>query len=61
MTGPRKRPADEPITRRRYLTIKALEAGAHVFSAVEAVASTAIEHPEWDMDEMRTWTEWEKS
>lgn len=48
------------ITRRRYLTLKALEAGAGVFLAAEAVASTALEHPEWDMDEQRTWTEWEQ-
>jgi hypothetical protein len=26
--------------------------------ADEAVSSVAIEHPEWDMDEARTWNEW---
>lgn len=29
-------------------------------AAVEAVNSTAIEHPEWDLDERRTFDEWEK-
>jgi len=49
------------MTRRNYLTIKAtIITGTDVFSAIEAVASTAIEHPEWNMDERRTWDEWEK-
>ena len=42
-----------------YLTVKAVAAGVNSFLASEAVASTAIEHPEWDMDERRTWEEWE--
>jgi Uma2 family endonuclease len=53
---------DEPvekITRRNYLFIKASMAGADPFLAVEVVSSTAIEHPEWDMDEKKTWAEWE--
>jgi hypothetical protein len=29
--------------------------------AVEAVATTAIEHPEWDMTETKTWFEWEQT
>lgn len=49
------------MTRRRYLTLKAMQSGAGIFLAAEAVASTAIEHPEWDMDEVRTWNEWEKA
>lgn len=48
-----------PITRRMYLTIKAMEAGAGMFMAMESVASVALEHPEWRMDELRSWTEWE--
>lgn len=28
--------------------------------AMEAVTSTAIEHPEWDLSELKTWDEWEK-
>jgi hypothetical protein len=51
---------DQPISRRRYLTLRALmDTGVPIFQAVEAVASTAIEHPEWDMDEEKTWAEWE--
>lgn len=39
--------------------MKAIMGGANGFLAAEAVASTAIEHPEWDMEEERTWDEWE--
>jgi hypothetical protein len=52
--------ASEPITRRQYLTIKALVGGTTWFTAIEAVSSTALEHPEWDMDETKTYDEWEK-
>lgn len=52
--------APEPITRRAYLTLRAMQAGADLFVAMEAVASTAIEHPEWDMDLKRTYAEWEQ-
>lgn len=47
------------ITRRQYLTMKAIEGGAGIFGAIEAVATTALEHPEWDMAELKTWPEWE--
>lgn len=50
-----------PITRRDYLILKALEMGAGIFLANEAVSSTAMEHPEWDMTETKTWNEWERS
>ena len=49
------------LTRREYLIAVMCLAGANVFVAVEAVASTALEHPEWDMDERKTWTEWERT
>jgi len=53
------------ITRRAYLTIKAMEGGygslVSVCVAIEAVASTALEHPEWDMEERRTWRDWERA
>ena len=49
-----------PLTRRQYLMVKAMEAGADMFLAMEAVASTAIEHLEWDMEEQRTFAEWEQ-
>lgn len=48
------------ITRRQYLTMRAIEQGASLFGAIEAVASVSIEHPEWELDERRTWPEWEK-
>jgi hypothetical protein len=61
MTTRRERYLEPPptFTRRQYQTIKAMTAGATPFLAVEAVASVAIEHPEWDMNELRTWDEWE--
>lgn len=48
------------ITRRQYLTMRAIEDGAGIFGAVEAVSTTALAHPEWDMDESKTWPEFEK-
>jgi hypothetical protein len=50
---------DQPISRRRYLLMVTILAGTDMFTAAEAVSSTAIEHPEWDMDECKTWQEWE--
>lgn len=47
------------MTRRHFLMYKALEAGSGPLLAAEAVSSVAIEHPEWDMDEEKTWAEWE--
>jgi hypothetical protein len=47
------------MTRRRYLVFEAFQYGASWWSAMEAVATTAVEHPEWDLDEERTWREWE--
>jgi hypothetical protein len=57
-----KRPTEpEPMTRRTYLQYRALMAGAAWPLAMEAVASVAIEHPEWDMDdEAHTFSEWEQ-
>lgn len=45
-------------TRRQYLRTQVILHGAPLFMAEEAVSSVAIEHPEWDMDETRTWNEW---
>ena len=50
----------EQITRLKYLTIKALERGTHPMIAIEAASSVALSHPEWDMDETRTYNEWKK-
>jgi hypothetical protein len=51
------------FTRRQYLTRKVLmeSPGTSIWVAIEAVDSTAIEHPEWDLDEERTWEEWENN
>ena len=46
------------LTFREYLTRRVLMSGASPFLAKEAVASTAMEHPEWDMNETKTWDEW---
>lgn len=43
---------EKPITRRAYMTREVLREGATLFLAQEAVSSTALEHPEWDMDEL---------
>lgn len=48
------------FTRRDYLIYSAVMEGTHALTAIEAVSSTALEHPEWDMDERMTWEEWER-
>jgi hypothetical protein len=50
--------SNDVLTRRQYLTYRLLMRGFPAFVVLEAVASTAIEHPEWDMDEEKTWLEW---
>lgn len=50
---------EEPFSRYGYMVAKAVLGGAEFFHAMEAVASTALEHPEWDMEERKTWEEWE--
>ena len=46
-------------TRRQWLTREAILNGGGWMQVREAVASVAIEHPEWDMDgETRTWSGW---
>lgn len=59
---PARQPGEKRlITRKMYLTLTVMQTeGCGPFLAAEAVASTAIEHPEWNMDEEKTWTEWEK-
>jgi hypothetical protein len=46
------------MTRREWLVREAVLKGAPWPLAREAVSSTAIEHPEWDMDEERELSEW---
>jgi len=51
--------SEPTITRRGYLILRGMiETGATYPIATEAVASLAIEHPEGDLDEKRTWSEW---
>jgi hypothetical protein len=53
-------PRPRTYTRRQWLTRHAILGGASPFLAREAIASTAIEHPEVDMDgEKRTIAGWE--
>ena len=50
---------EEKITRHGYLLMKLCMDGSNVFVALESIASVAIEHPEWDLGELKTWNEWE--
>jgi hypothetical protein len=56
-TEPRQ--GHDVFTRRQYLTLQVMMSGASVWMAIEAVSSTALAHPEWDMDEEKTWEEWQ--
>jgi hypothetical protein len=51
---------EQRFTRRQFLIYHAVMEGADMFTAMEAVSSTAIEHPEWDMEEEMTWEQWRK-
>lgn len=54
-------PEDRKYSRRQYLVYQVLMSDPgkiDIFTAIEAVSSTAIEHPEWDLDEQMTWAEW---
>lgn len=53
--------APRPITLRWYLLGRTmLDTGCNLFLAMEAVSTTALEHPEWDLEELRTWGTWER-
>jgi len=47
------------MTRQTYLLVKANLAGGSFWVNQEAVASTALAHPEWDLTEMKSFAEWE--
>lgn len=51
--------APQRYTRRQYLLYQLIMEGTPAPLATEAVSSTAMEHPEWDMDEAMTWAEWQ--
>jgi hypothetical protein len=60
MTNSGETDVDRQYTRREWLTRRAIMTGAAPNLAREAVASTAIEHPEWDMDaETKTMKDWD--
>jgi hypothetical protein len=47
------------VTMRTWLAVQVMaETGCTPLMAKEAVASTALAHPEWDLDERKTWEEW---
>jgi hypothetical protein len=48
------------ITRRAYLVRQALMVGGNAFTAIEAVSSVLLEHPEIDPDEKKTEREWQE-
>lgn len=50
--------AGKRVTRRQFLIFRSVERGAAPFLAEEAVANTALAHPEWDMNEKRSWDDW---
>lgn len=50
------------ITRRGFLILKAMaETGLPYSVASDAVRQVEVEHPAWDLDEKRTWSEWERA
>lgn len=51
--------SDELMTKLTYLTVKACQGGAAFWVARETVASTALAHPEWDLTERRSFSDWE--
>ena len=51
--------SDELMGKLTYLTVKACQAGGRFWVVQEAVASTALAHPEWVLTEKKTWDEWE--
>ena len=64
-------PEDHKISLRQYLLFRALESMmdedsgkavgmAEYMVAVEAVSSTALAHPDWDMDARQEWAHWER-
>jgi hypothetical protein len=60
MTNSGETETDRQYTRREWLTRYAIMNGSSPMMAKEAVASTALSHPEWDMDgETKTMADWE--
>lgn len=58
----------KPMTRRSYLILRTCERAISdgtpqlpFHEVIESVAATAQEHPDWDMDELKTWDDWEET
>lgn len=53
---------DGKMSRRAYMVLRVLmeDNDVDLFTAVDAVSSTALAHPEWDMDERKTIDEWQE-
>lgn len=49
---------DTTISRRNYLILKVTAEGHDWPHAIETVTRAAVEHPDWDMDEVRSWSQW---
>jgi hypothetical protein len=47
------------FTRRQYMIRKLLHQGSSFPSAVEAVTNVGRVHRDWNMEQQRTWAEWE--
>ena len=46
-------------TRRQFLEYRrVMDGGQPSWVAKEAVATAALDHPDWDLDEEMTWAEW---
>lgn len=53
-------PTNGVFTRRQYMVRKLIRDGAPFERAVDAVNYSAVRHQrDWNMDEQRTWGEWE--
>jgi len=50
---------DDLMSKLTYLTVKACQAGGAFWVVQEAVASTALAHPEWNLTEKKSFAEWE--
>lgn len=47
------------FSRRQFVAYQSIiDTGQTAEQAAQAVASAAIEHPDWNMDEEMTWAEW---
>ena len=51
------------ITRRRYLIVSTLinSPAMSIWEAIDAVAAIAARHPDWNMEETKTWAWWLKA